>query len=96
MRTAPVGLLTAATITTAGSDIYLRVTSSLVDLEIWWYRCDDLRVSGRPVVFPAGDRTRKQIGSNFRVGTRFSLGVSCDIGAGPPAWHGIVDWNVHS
>jgi hypothetical protein len=96
MRTAPVGLLCAATITADRSDIYLRVISSPVDLEIWWYRCDDLRVSGRRVVFPAGDHSRKLIGSNFRAGTRFALGVSSEIGEGTPAWNGIVDWNVHS
>lgn len=94
MRTAPVGLLAAATITAGGSDIYLRVTSSPVDLEIWWYRCDDDRVCGRPVAFPAGDHSRKLIGSNFRAGTKFCLGVAC--AAELPPWHGIVDWNVYS
>lgn len=87
---------TARTITAAGSDIHLRVTSSPVDLKIWWYRCGDRKVSGRPVLFPAGDHSRKRIGSNFRPGTRFCLGASGDIGEGTRTWHGIVDWNVHS
>lgn len=94
MRTAPVGLLTAATITAAGSDIYLRVTSSPVDLAIWWYRSGDDRICGRPVVFTAGDHTRRRIGSNFRAGTKFCLGVASAVEV--PSWHGIVDWNVHS
>jgi hypothetical protein len=87
---------TARTITTAGSGIYLRVTSSPVDLKIWWYRCGDRKVSGSPVIFPAGDHSRKRIGSNFRAGTRFCLGASGDIGEGTRTWRGIVDWNVHS
>lgn len=96
MRTAPVGLLVAATITdtlitAVGSDIYLRVTSSPGDLEVWWYRDGDLRVSGSHVLFPAGDRTRRRIGSNFRAGTTFRIGVAGDV----PAWTGIVDWNVY-
>ena len=87
---------TARLITSGGSDVYLRVLLSPVDLTIWWYRCDDPRVSGSPVIFPAGDRTRRRIGTNFRAGTRFCLGASGDIGEGAHVWRGIVDWNVHS
>lgn len=86
----------ARTITVAGSDIYLRVTSSPVDLKIWWYRCGDRGVSGSPVYFLAGDHSRKRIGSNFRDGTKFCLGASADIGEGTRTWRGIVDWNIHS
>lgn len=90
MRTASVDLLAVRTITVDGSDVYLRVTSSPVDLEIRWYR--DGRVAGSPVLFPAGDRSRRCLGSNFRAGTSFWLDV-----AGPEQdWCGVVDWNVHS
>jgi len=92
MRTAPAGLLTARTITVGGSDIYLRVTSSPVDLEIWWYRYGDSGVSGSPVLFPAGDLARRRIGANFRAGTMFCL----DVIGGVRTWNGIVDWNVCS
>lgn len=88
--------LIARTITVNGSDLYLRVISCSVDLSVWWYRCGDRRVSGRPVIFPAGDSTRRLIGSNFRAGTRFSLGASGDVGEGTRTWRGIVDWNIHS
>ncbi len=87
---------TGRAITADGSDIYLRVTSSPVDLKIWWYKCGDRKVSGAAVVFPAGGQSRKRIGSNFRAGTRFCLGASGDIGEGTRTWHGIVDWNVNS
>ncbi|KOV79087.1 hypothetical protein [Nocardia sp. NRRL S-836] len=83
----------ARAITVAGSGVHLRVTASPVDLEVWWYRCDDRAVGGVPVLFRAGDRTRRRIGGGFRAGTRFCLAVR---GAAPGSWHGIVDWNVHS
>jgi hypothetical protein len=92
MRTASEDLLGVRTITADGSDVYLRVTSSPVDLEIRWLRDGDLRVAGSPVRFPAGDRSRRRIGSNFRAGTAFSLAV---VGA-EPGWTGVVDWNVYS
>lgn len=92
MRTASADLLAVRTITVDGSDVYLRVTSSPVDLEIRWYRDDDRRMAGIPVLFPAGDRARRCLGSNFRAGTTFSLDV-----VGPEQdWCGVVDWNVHS
>ncbi|ANZ35012.1 hypothetical protein BBK82_01905 [Lentzea guizhouensis] len=81
------------TITAAGSGVHLRITASPVDLAVWWYRCDDRGVGGVPVLFPAGDRTRRRIGGGFRAGTRFCLAVS---GPASGLWHGIVDWNVHS
>ncbi|MET9629830.1 hypothetical protein ABZX92_20440 [Lentzea sp. NPDC006480] len=92
MRTASADLLTARTITADGSDVYLRVTSSPVDLEIRWFRDGDLRVAGSPVLFPAGDRSRRRIGSNFRAGTTFYLAALGD----EQDWCGVVDWNVYS
>lgn len=92
MRTASADLLSIRTITADGSDVYLRVTSSPVDLEIRWFRDGDLRVAGSPVLFPAGDRARRRIGSNFRAGTTFYLGV---VG-NERDWCGVVDWNVYS
>jgi hypothetical protein len=92
MRTASDDLLAARTITADGSDVYLRVTSSPVDLEIRWYRDGDQRVAGSPVLFPAGDRARRRIGSNFRAGTTFHLAV---VGS-EHDWRGVVDWNVYS
>jgi len=92
MRTASDDLLAARTITADGSDVYLRVTSSPVDLEIRWYRDGDQRVAGSPVLFPAGDRARRRIGSNFRAGTTFHLVV---VGS-EQDWRGVVDWNVYS
>ncbi|KJK53264.1 hypothetical protein UK23_00955 [Lentzea aerocolonigenes] len=92
MRTASADLLSVRTITADGSDVYLRVTSSPVDLEIRWFRDGDLRVAGSPVLFPAGDRSRRRIGSNFRAGTTFYLGV---VGS-EQDWCGVVDWNVYS
>jgi hypothetical protein len=91
MRTASADLLAVRTITVDGSDVYLRVTSSPVDLEIRWYRDDDRRVAGSPVLFPAGDRSRRCLGSNFRAGTTFSL----DVVGSAQDWCGVVDWNVH-
>ncbi|GGU64574.1 hypothetical protein [Lentzea flava] len=93
MRTASADLLAVRTITADGSDVYLRVTSSPVDLEIRWYRDDDHRVAGSPVLFPAGDHARRRIGANFRAGTTFCLDVVGDAG---DAWCGVVDWNVYS
>ena len=92
MRTASADLLAVRTITADGSDVYLRVTSSPVDLEIRWFRDGDLRVAGSPVLFPAGDRSRRRIGSNFRAGTTFYLGA---VGE-EQDWCGVVDWNVYS
>ena len=93
MRTASADLLAVRTITADGSDVYLRVTSSSADLEIRWYRDGDQRVAGSPVLFPAGDRSRRRIGTNFRAGTTFCLSV---VGAAGDAWRGVVDWNVYS
>lgn len=92
MRTASADLLAVRTITADGSDVYLRVTSSPVDLEIRWFRDGDLRVAGSPVLFPAGDRSRRRIGSNFRAGTTFYLAVA----GTEQGWCGVVDWNVYS
>ncbi|MFC3894217.1 hypothetical protein ACFOWZ_22290 [Lentzea rhizosphaerae] len=95
MRTASADLLAVRTITADGSDIYLRITSSPVDLEIRWFRDDDHRVSGSPVLFPAGDSARRRIGSNFRAGTTFCLDVVGGTGT-EDVWCGVVDWNVYS
>jgi hypothetical protein len=95
MRTASADLLTVRTITADGSDVYLRVTSSPVDLEIRWFRDGDHRVAGSPVLFPAGDRARRRIGSNFRAGTTFYLDV-VGIAWEKQPWCGVVDWNVYS
>ncbi|MFI6100477.1 hypothetical protein ACIA8G_33435 [Lentzea sp. NPDC051213] len=95
MRTASADLQTVRTITADGSDVYLRVTSSPVDLEIRWYRDGDRRVAGSPVLFPAGDLARRCLGSNFRAGTTFCLDVVGEARAGH-AWCGVVDWNVYS
>jgi hypothetical protein len=92
MRTASADLLSVRTITVDGSDVYLRVTSSPVDLEIRCYQDGDRRVAGSPVLFPAGDRSRRCMGTNFRAGTTFSLDV---VGPGQD-WCGVVDWNVHA
>ena len=92
MRTASADLLSVRTITADGSDVYLRVTSSPVDLEVRWLRDGDLRVAGSLVRFPAGDRSRRRIGSNFRAGTSFCLAV---VGA-ECGWTGVVDWDVQS
>jgi hypothetical protein len=92
MRTASADLLSVRTITADGSDVYLRVTSSPVDLEIRCFRDGDLRIAGSPVLFPAGDRARRRIGSNFRAGTTFYLGVM----GNEQDWCGVVDWNVYS
>ncbi|MEU3647514.1 hypothetical protein AB0E59_29300 [Lentzea sp. NPDC034063] len=91
MRTASADLLAVRTITVDGSDVYLRVTNSPVDLEIRWSRDGDHRVAGRPVLFPAGDRSRRLLGANFRAGTTFCLDVVSQAGEG---WCGVVDWNV--
>ncbi|MGW6932458.1 hypothetical protein ACWGE0_20560 [Lentzea sp. NPDC054927] len=91
MRTASADLLTTRTITVDGSDVYLRVTSSPVDLEIRWYRDGDRRVAGSPVLFPAGDRSRRLLGTGFRAGTTFCLDV---VGRAGQDWCGVVDWNV--
>ncbi|HEX8865251.1 MAG TPA: hypothetical protein VF821_06290 [Lentzea sp.] len=91
MRTASADLLAVRTITADGSDVYLRVTSSPVDLEIRWFRDGDHRVAGTPVLFPAGDCSRRRIGSNFRAGTAFCLEA-----VGSEDWRGVVDWNVYS
>jgi hypothetical protein len=95
MRTASADLLAARTITVDGSNVYLRVTFCPVDLEIRWFRDGDHRVAGSPVLFPAGDRARRRIGSNFRAGTTFYLAV---VGGARDwlDWCGVVDWNVHS
>ncbi len=92
MRTASADLLSVRTITADGSDVYLRVTSSPVDLEIRWFRDGDLRIAGSPVLFPAGDRARRRIGSNFRAGTTFYL----EVRGNEQDWCGVVDWNVYS
>jgi hypothetical protein len=94
MRTASADLLSVRTITADGSDVYLRVTSSPFDLEIRWYHDGDRRMSGVPVRFPAGDRSRRRLGSNFRAGTTFCLDVVACEGDGS-AWCGVVDWNVY-
>ncbi|MEU0879700.1 hypothetical protein ABZ345_13930 [Lentzea sp. NPDC005914] len=92
MRTASADLLAVRTITADGSDVYLRVTASPVDLEIRWLREGDLRVAGSPVLFPAGDRARRRIGTNFRAGTTFYLATA----GSDQDWCGVVDWNVYS
>ncbi|MET9229745.1 hypothetical protein [Lentzea sp. NPDC003310] len=89
MRTASADLLAARTVTVDGSDVYLRVTASPVDLEIRW--CRDGRVAGSPVLFPAGDRSRRLLGTNLPAGTTFCLDV---VGERDQAWSGVVDWNV--
>ncbi|MDX8146216.1 hypothetical protein SK854_29170 [Lentzea sp. BCCO 10_0061] len=91
MRTASADLLAVRTITVDGSDVYLRVTNSPVDLEIRWSRDGDHRVAGSPVLFPAGDRARRLLGTNFRAGTTFCLDV---VGQAGEDWCGVVDWNV--
>ncbi|MDX3664167.1 hypothetical protein PV646_43360 [Streptomyces sp. ID05-26A] len=90
MRTASADLLAVRTITVDGSDVYLRVTASPVDLAIRWSREGDHRVAGSPVLFPAGDRSRRLLGRNFRAGTTFCLDVVGEAGD----WCGVVDWNV--
>lgn len=95
MRTASADLLAVRTITADGSDIYLRIISSPVDLEIRWHRDGDNRVAGSPVRFPAGDSARRRIGSNFRAGTTFCLDVVSEAGD-EPVWCGVVDWNVYA
>jgi hypothetical protein len=87
MRTASADLLAVRTITVDGSDVYLRVTASPVDLAIRWSREGD---SGSPVLFPAGDRSRRLLGRDFRAGTTFCLDVVGESGD----WCGVVDWNV--
>jgi hypothetical protein len=89
MRTASADLLAARTITVDGSDVWLRVTASSADLEIRW--AGDDRAAGNPVLFPAGDRSRRLLGTGFRAGTTFCLDV---VGEAEPAWSGVVDWNV--
>ncbi|WP_394621739.1 hypothetical protein JNUCC0626_22440 [Lentzea sp. JNUCC 0626] len=89
MHTASADLLAVRTVTVDGSDVYLRVTDSPVDLEIRWFR--DGRVAGAPVLFPAGDRSRRLLGANFPAGTTFCLDV---LGEQAQAWRGVVDWNV--
>lgn len=91
MRTASADLHAVRTITVDGSDVYLRVTASPVDLEIRWSREGDHRVAGSPVLFPAGDRSRRLLGTNFRAGTTFCLDV---VGEARQDWCGVVDWNV--
>ncbi|MCR3751436.1 hypothetical protein [Lentzea californiensis] len=91
MRTASADLHAVRTITVDGSDVYLRVTASPVDLEIRWSRDGDRRVAGSPVLFPAGDRSRRLLGTNFRAGTTFCLDV---VGEARQDWCGVVDWNV--
>lgn len=91
MRTASADLLAVRTITVDGSDVYLRVTASPVDLEIRCYRDGDHRIEGSPVLFPVGDRSRRLLGTNFRAGTTFCLGV---VGEARQDWCGVVDWNV--
>jgi hypothetical protein len=91
MRTASADLLAVRTITVDGSDVYLRVTASPVDLEIRWSRDGDRRVAGSPVLFPAGDRSRRLLGTNFRAGTTFCLDV---VGEQDLDWSGVIDWNV--
>jgi hypothetical protein len=91
MRTASADLHAVRTITVDGSDVYLRVTASPVDLEIRWSRDGDHRVAGSPVLFPAGDRSRRLLGTNFRAGTTFCLDV---VGQAGQDWCGVVDWNV--
>ncbi|WP_191303248.1 hypothetical protein [Lentzea cavernae] len=89
MRTASADLLAVRTVTVDGSDVYLRVTASPVDLEIRWSRDGEHR--GSPVLFPAGDRSRRLLGTGFRAGTTFCLDV---VGETGQAWCGVVDWNV--
>ncbi|SES28284.1 hypothetical protein [Lentzea albida] len=89
MRTASADLLAVRTVTVDGSDVWLRVTDSPVDLEIRW--CRDERVAGSPVLFPAGDRSRRLLGANFPAGTTFCLDV---VGESGQDWSGVVDWNV--
>ncbi|USX48204.1 hypothetical protein [Lentzea sp. HUAS12] len=89
MRTASADLLAVRTVTVDGSDVWLRVTDSPVDLEIRW--CRDGRVAGSPVLFPAGDRSRRLLGANFPAGTTFRLDV---VGESGQDWSGVVDWNV--
>ncbi|SDK40953.1 hypothetical protein SAMN04488074_105378 [Lentzea albidocapillata subsp. violacea] len=91
MRTASADLHAVRTITVDGSDVYLRVTASPVDLRIRWSRDGDHRVAGSPVLFPAGDRSRRLLGTNFRAGTTFCLDV---VGEARQDWRGVVDWNV--
>lgn len=91
MRTASADLHAVRTITVDGSDVYLRVTASPVDLEIRWSRDGDHRVAGSPVLFPAGDRSRRLLGTNFRAGTTFCLD---GVGEARQDWCGVVDWNV--
>ncbi|SMD14536.1 hypothetical protein [Lentzea albidocapillata] len=91
MRTASADLHAVRTITVDGSDVYLRVTASPVDLRIRWFRDGDHRVAGSPVLFPAGDRSRRLLGTNFRAGTTFCLDV---VGEARQDWRGVVDWNV--
>lgn len=86
---------TQRTITTAGSNIYLKVTSTRVDLAISWYKCDDRSVHAKnPVLFYTGDSQRKLIGSGFKAGTVFCLAASADIGEGSAPWSGALDYNV--
>ncbi|WP_329793780.1 hypothetical protein V1227_18290 [Lentzea sp. DG1S-22] len=89
MRTASADLLAARTVTVDGSEVWLRVTASPVDLEIRW--CGGDRLAGSPVLFPAGDRSRRLLGAGLRAGTTFSLDV---VGEQDPDWSGVVDWNV--
>ena len=89
MRTASADLLAVRTITVDGSDVWLRVTESPVDLEIRW--AGDHRTAGSPVLFPAGDRSRRLLGTGFRAGTTFCLDV---VGEAGQDWSGVVDWNV--
>lgn len=89
MRTASADLLAVRTVTVDGSDVWLRVTDSPVDLEIRW--SGDDRTAGTPVRFPAGDRSRRLLGTGFRAGTTFCLDV---VGETDQGWCGVVDWNV--
>ncbi|MEW2067473.1 hypothetical protein [Streptomyces sp. NPDC007346] len=87
---------TARTITTGGTNIYLKVNPRTVDIKVFWYKCGDRSVRGTAVNFWSHESGRKLIGSNFVSGTNFCLAASGDIGQGSRTWSGKLDWNVRS
>ncbi|MFD4640409.1 hypothetical protein ACFWN2_24050 [Lentzea sp. NPDC058436] len=89
MHTASADLLAVRTITVDGSEVWLRVTDSAADLEIRWAGAGER--GGSLVLFPAGDRSRRLLGTGLAAGTTFCLDVAGESGQD---WSGVVDWNV--
>ncbi|CAM5236590.1 hypothetical protein GCM10010329_61450 [Streptomyces spiroverticillatus] len=87
---------TARTITTGGTNVYLRLNARNVDMKVWWYKCSDKSVRGSAVIFWAADTGRKTLGTNFTKGASICLAAAADIGQGSATWSGTLTWNVTS